>query len=112
MTNSMELGTVTSDDFRPFLKQKFLIYATVSESIETELIQVKDLASGYQDELDEEEAPPRRKAFSLIFRSNQKDSYFPQRIYTVQNEQIGSLDIFLVPLGPDKTGMRYQAIFS
>ncbi len=105
------LDQLTSADFAPYLKQTFRIYFAPTECIETELIQVDDLPGGY-DDLDEGEPPPRRKPFSLIFRSEQVDSYLPQKIYTVQHEQIGSLDIFLVPIGPDPKGMRYQAIFA
>jgi hypothetical protein len=106
------LGKLTSADFAPYQKQTFRIYFTPTQSIEAELIQVKELPGGYDDLDDEEEAPPRRQPFSLIFRSAQVKDYLPQKIYTVQHEQLGSLDIFLVPIGPDSKGMRYQAIFT
>ncbi len=108
----MQLDKVTSDDFKPFLKQTFQIIAEPSASVEAELIQVKELPVAYEDEIDAEDAPTRRKPFSLLFRSAQKDEYLPQKIYTIQHDQMGSLDIFLVPLGPDSEGMRYQAIFT
>jgi hypothetical protein len=36
----------------------------------------------------------------------------PQRIYRVEHEALGALDILLVPLGPDELGQRYEAIFT
>lgn len=38
--------------------------------------------------------------------------HVPQGIHRVEHEQLGSLEIFLVPLGPDQQGMRYEAIFT
>jgi hypothetical protein len=29
----------------------------------------------------------------------------------MEHEEIGALDIFLVPIGPDEEGPRYEAIF-
>ena len=49
--------------------------------------------------------------FSLLFRSTAK-SYAPQGTYRVTHEQLGALDIFIVPLGPDQHGMRYEVIFT
>jgi hypothetical protein len=36
----------------------------------------------------------------------------PQGIYKLENEKLGALEIFLVPIGPDEKGMRYEAIFN
>ena len=36
----------------------------------------------------------------------------PQRIYGVEHARIGRLDLFLVPLGPDDAGQRYEAVFT
>jgi len=54
---------------------------------------------------------PRVEQFSLLFRGPLKP-HFPQGTYTVEHEKLGKFDLFLVPLGPDSAGMRYQAIFS
>ena len=35
-----------------------------------------------------------------------------QRIYPLDNQTLGRLEIFLVPIGPDDEGMRYQAVFN
>jgi hypothetical protein len=36
----------------------------------------------------------------------------PQRIYRLQHEELGQLELFLVPIGPDADGMCYEAVFS
>ena len=53
----------------------------------------------------------RRAPFSLIFRSP-PGAPLPQRIYLLHHEQLGALELFLVPIGPDEAGMCYEAVFS
>jgi hypothetical protein len=38
--------------------------------------------------------------------------YLPQRIYRLEHEQMGEMDIFLVPVGQGPRGFRYEAVFS
>jgi hypothetical protein len=35
-----------------------------------------------------------------------------QRIYPLDHETLGSLELFLVPIGPDERGLLYEAIFT
>ena len=35
-----------------------------------------------------------------------------QGCYDMEHTALGSLLIFIVPIGPDKTGMRYEAVFN
>ncbi|MHC5109346.1 MAG: DUF6916 family protein [Planctomycetota bacterium] len=36
----------------------------------------------------------------------------PQQIYRIEHEILGQMDSFIVPLGPDAKGMRYEAVFN
>jgi hypothetical protein len=54
----------------------------------------------------------KRSPFSIVLRTQQQDQYLIQAIYRVEHAAMGSLDLFLVPLGPDKNGMRYEAVFT
>ncbi len=56
---------------------------------------------------------PRAEPFSAYFLGPQSP-LLPQRIYPVAHDRLGTLDLFLVPLGPDpKTGgMLYEAVFN
>ena len=56
-------------------------------------------------------SPTNRQAFSLIWREL-SSAHLPQRIYAIKHPALGWLDLFLVPIGPDQGGMRYQAIFT
>ena len=52
-----------------------------------------------------------RQPFSLVFRGP-VSPVLAQRIYPLENKALGELELFLVPIGPDKLGMRYEAVFN
>jgi hypothetical protein len=52
-----------------------------------------------------------RRPFSLEFTNPKKDAYLAQQIYPLEHEGLGVLDLFIVPLGPDSDGMRYEVVF-
>lgn len=58
------------------------------------------------------EAP--REAFSLIFKSA-SPVVLPQRIYPMRNRALAGaqkVEVFIVPIGRDGDGVRYQAVFN
>jgi uncharacterized protein DUF6916 len=59
----------------------------------------------------EQHPGPRQQPFSAYFRGPYPP-VLPQRIYRVEHDQLGTLEIFLVPIGPDGQGMRYEAVFN
>ena len=77
------------------------------EPVKLELLEVTDLGS----EPTTEDGPTGRRPFSIIFRGPPEVS-LPQRIYDVELEGLGTLGLFLVPIGPDQVGMLYQAVFN
>src|SRR5712692_5370600 len=89
----MKLEELTCEHFAPLVNKKFQIQAD-RPAIEVELIEARTLGRGRNG---------RREPFSLIFRGP-TSLVLPQRIYTVQSEALGALDIFLVPIGPDQAG--------
>lgn len=56
--------------------------------------------------------PGGRIPFSLTFRSSRKDVHFPQGCRSLRHPALGRAEVFLVPIGPDDAGMRYEAVFS
>ena len=54
---------------------------------------------------------PRQQPFSAYFRGPHRP-ILPQKIYTVEHDRLGTFEIFLVPIGPDGQGMRYEAVFN
>jgi hypothetical protein len=53
----------------------------------------------------------RREPFSLLFRGPARP-ILPQHIYALENEALGRLEIFLVPIGADAGAVEYEAIFN
>jgi hypothetical protein len=58
-------------------------------------------------------APPgqTRRGFSITFRSA-LPGHVPQGIYAVSHDQMGTMELFLVPVGPRDGGMCYEAVFN
>lgn len=54
----------------------------------------------------------RRQSFSLLFNSPLTDKYLVQQMYEVTHVNLGSLHLFLVPMGPGQEGMEYEAVFT
>ncbi|WP_027891001.1 DUF6916 family protein [Calidithermus chliarophilus] len=52
----------------------------------------------------------RREPFALLFRGP-RSPVLPQRIYPLEHPTLGRQEIFVVPIGPDDAGMRYEAVF-
>jgi hypothetical protein len=100
---SERLALLAWTDFAACLQQSFRV-ALGSASLDLELVGADPLGSG-------DPAPGRRRPFSLIFHGPQAP-VLPQRIYRLENAVLGTLEIFLVPIGPDAAGLRYEAIFT
>jgi hypothetical protein len=52
-----------------------------------------------------------RTPFSLLFHGP-LTPWVRQATHHLEHAGLGSLDLFLVPLGPDAAGMRYEAVFT
>lgn len=94
------LEWVTLDSFVRALNTSFRLNSTSSQPLKLLLIEATDLTSF-----------PRSEAFSIVFRGPQRP-FLPQAIYKLDHDSLGSLELFLVPIGPDEEGMRYEAIFN
>ena len=86
--------------FSEHLNTKFRIHPDESTVVETELIVAEDTGS-----------TPRQERFSLIFRGPHQP-FLPQQIYRMEHDKMGTLDLFLVPVGRDEDGFHYEAVFN
>jgi Domain of unknown function (DUF6916) len=53
----------------------------------------------------------RAEPFTLYFKS-QSQVVLPQRLYPMSNAGMGKLSIFIVPIGREKDGVIYEAVFN
>ena len=105
------LDTLTIDSYAPRLGEKFRLRVHTDRALEVELVEVTPLAdmkaAGHH-------APGKRVPFSIVFRGP-VDPIVPQRTYPVEHDTMGTHELFLVPIGPGRTGpagMLYEAIFT
>jgi hypothetical protein len=97
------LETFTVASFAPHQGDTFIVRADEQVSLTMTLSEVTPLGTAPGD-------GSRRAPFSLLFHGPPAP-VLPQRIYRLEHVAIGAFDLFLVPLGPDQVGMRYQAVF-
>ncbi|HVS40436.1 MAG TPA: hypothetical protein VMS17_33065 [Gemmataceae bacterium] len=81
---------------------KFRLEEEPGSALELELVEVT-MMRGASD--------PRGRPFSLLFRGPAAP-LLPQRIYAMEHERLGRLEIFIVPIGRDAAGVRYEAVFN
>ena len=103
----MTLDTLTPGAFSECIGQTFRLHLDPLGWVEAELIDVTPAGSRT---VEAARAVGRREPFSIVLRAP-GDRLAPQRSYTLENERLGRLDVFLVPIGPDALGMRYEAVF-
>ena len=97
------LESLTSSDFLKKVGEEFRV-AAGNDAVVLVLSEVTDLSRL-------ESPSPRRRSFSLIFRGPLRP-LLDQRIWCLEHAALGRLEIFLVPIGPDASGMRYEAVFN
>ncbi len=104
----LRLASLSYAHFAPRVHQHFLIHPESGAPIKAELISVTNL--GHRPTA--KKGAARQSTFSIVLRGPQSDTYLPQHIYTVEHSKLGKHKIFLVPIGPDEQGMRYEAVFN
>lgn len=96
-----DLEHLTAAHFVPLLHERFRIDTVDHASFDVELVDVSENGT----------PGPARTQFSLTFRGGPTPPV-PQRICRLEHAQMGRLDLFLVPIGPDADGQRYEAVFT
>jgi hypothetical protein len=91
------LDTLTAGDFAGLRGDRFRIAPEGAPPFEAELIEVTEIAR----------EPGGRAPFSLVFQGGPSPP-LQQRIHRVEHDELGAIEIFLVPIAPD----RYEAVFT
>jgi hypothetical protein len=95
---------LTYEDFADRVGEAFALTAADGDTLELELADVALLPQANR-------VPGGREPFSLLFHGS-GERYAPQGTWRVEHDELGALEIFLVPLGPEDGVMRYQAVFA
>ena len=94
---------LTESEFSKHLNSKFQLDLN-GQKVELELVEVK----GYLLQETEQHGMERFSAFFAGPRS----SFLGQSMHQLNHDQMGTFDIFLVPVSSDEQGYRYEAVFN
>lgn len=89
----------TIETFSQLSNKKFVMHFGESQSTELELVNVADVGSS-----------DRQIQFSLVFVG--RNAPVMQGIYRLEHDELGTFDLFLVPIGMDQNGIQFEAIFN
>jgi hypothetical protein len=109
MTKSHSLDSLTAAHFQEIQGTRFRVTHGPA-SHEFELVSVTEFPDAAQGTF--------RKPFSILFHGP-LDPVLPQGTHRLEHENLGVLDLFMVPVGPNEpaaagqepTAMRYEAVF-
>ncbi len=94
----------TGADFAKHVNTNFRIELESLPSVELKLITVTPRASEPHEQAGMER-------FSVLF-SGPGDVFVPQQTYRLTHPEMGELEIFLVPIGKESDGFRYEAVYN
>jgi hypothetical protein len=97
---------MTFQQFSGRVGQTFVVTDDGGPTIRTELVEATESSQPGGTGPDGQ----ARLQFSLVFRGP-AEPILPQATYAVDHDELGHLDMFLVPIGADGDGVRYQAVF-
>ena len=100
------METFTIEKFAEALNERFILRAGPGEELDLKLVAVQDLTPTPANTVGF-----RRKPFSARFRGP-RTPWARQHTYSMENERLGEMQIFVVPLGLSGEEMVYEAIFS
>lgn len=102
MLRAAVLDAVTLAHFEPLVGSPFTLKLDDTASLSAQLVEARPGRCS---------SPEGRAPFSLTFEAPLEPA-LPQSIYRLEHAQMGSMDIFLVPIARTATGLHYEAVFA
>lgn len=96
----------TCQQFAEQIGSGFAVSVSDAAPVQLELTQVSSYGG-----LDVKDKSLKIQAFAITF-TGARTPQLPQGSYAMAHPALGSLDIFIVPIGTDSRGVRYEAIFN
>lgn len=91
---------LTQEKFAPQLNTTFRVYYKPEEYLDLELIEISELRERR-----------RQETFSLLFHGPPHIQLL-QHLFKVEHDEMGTFDLFLVPVAKDEEGFQYEAVFN
>jgi hypothetical protein len=101
------LDKVTVEAFAACIGTTFRVYPRGEKQIDLKLVE----ATGHGDRYGWRPDSGQRQPFSLLLVGS-SEALLPQSTYRMEHDRLGSFEMFIVPIGPVKEGMQYEAIFN
>lgn len=96
------LENITEETSQRLLNTKFRLFLEPSRTVELELVEV---SGGRQQKAGGGDS------FSLVFRGP-GDALLTQRTYRMEHSELGTFDLFIVPIRRDRDNFYYEAVFN
>ncbi len=93
-------ANLTNEEFSKNLHTKFHIRLSETEAIEAELTKIS-----------EHLVSDRQERFAIVFRGP-ANAFLAQGMRRFEHDQMGELDLFIVPISQDDKGVYYEAVFN
>jgi hypothetical protein len=100
------LDRLTVDDFKPAVGEAFSLDADGAGALALTLV----AARTHDPDAGPVDSSGGRSPFTLTFRGPAQP-VLPQRIYRLDHDATGPLEVFIVPIANDPEGTSYEAIF-
>lgn len=97
-------ANLTENEFSKHVNTKFGIALDDGNGVDLELYEVKGYVSKHQEQSGMER-------FSLYFQGP-AEPYLPQKVYPFEHAEMGSFEMFLVPIAKNDEGFRYESVFN
>ena len=98
--NDISLDAVSAAHFAELVRTRFQAGAGDGPATPLELLAVTENSSA---------AGPGRECFSLLFQGP-ADCPLAQGTYRFSHEQLGRFDLFIVPVGAERSARQYEAV--
>ena len=92
--------TLTHEALAKSLGTVFQVQVATDQTVELRLTEISDLKRS-----------ERQEGFAIVF-SGPNDAFLGQGTQLMRHEHLGHFELFIVPIGQDEDGYRYEAIFN
>ncbi len=96
----MRLEEVHKESLAAYINGEFQVIGHPAGSIDLRLVEASDRGTSARQEI-----------FALLFHGP-GGCFLPQGIYRLEHDDLGEIDLFLVPVGQDQEGFQYEAVFN
>lgn len=94
------MADLTHEEFSQQANTKFQVPVDENTTVELDLIEVSEL-----------KVYPQQEEFTLTFRGP-LNAFLDQGVRPLKHDQMGEIELFIVPIKQDAEGFYYEAVFN